>query len=197
MDVQHLQRSHIISIFCVAVLTLIMTIGFWFLCQGSFKPFGDGILIDNGLLAAIPRYELRFEEFSLAQTPQTYRYRFTPLPRVPVDLRLSPQIALDPTSSHCFQDCPAYKALEQTKTRVRITLFKDRKVYFYTQRDRFPGFQRWGWRLSIDNFRHDELSDLDLSQKGKYELKLEVESEQPSSLEMKFQPVLQWGGINY
>ena len=183
------------AIFIISVGLLALTIWFVVLCEGSSRPFGDGTLIDNGLLAAIPRYELRFEEFSLAQTPQTYRYRFPPLPRVPVDLRLSPQIALDPTNRHCFQNCPAYKALESTRTRVKVTLFKDQKVYFYTQRDRFPGFQRWGWGLSIDNFGHDELSDLDLSQKGKYELKLEVESEQPPSQEMKFQPVLQWGGI--
>ena len=183
------------AIFIISVGLLALTIWFMVLCQGSSRPFGDGTLVDNGLLATIPRYELRFEEFSLVQTPQTYRYRFPPLPRVPVNLRLYPQIALAPTSSHCFRDCPAYKALEQTKTRVRVTLSKNQKVHFYTLKEPLTGVRGGVWGLSNNNFSNKELSDLDLSQKGKYELKLEVKSEQPPSLEMKFQPVLQWGGI--
>ncbi len=169
---------------CVGLLALIVWFVF-FLGHRSSKTFGSGILTDNGLFAFSPRYKLRFEEFSLDQPKSVHRYRFRQLPRIPITLRLDHQHASTPPEQ-CTMECAYSEALEQAKTRVKVTLFKNGLVYFYTLKDPLIGI----WTLSTSYFWHDERFNLDLSQKAEYEMKLEVESEQPPSLEIKLQPVL-------
>ena len=188
MNAKRLKRA---STAIAAGLLALGLVWFIFLCRGYSRPEGDGILIDNGLFADYPRYELRFEGFSLTQRQSTHRYQFRNPTPVSLELRLYHQNART-TPSPCIRACPHYQALDRAKTSVRAILYKNRAIIAQTENTPLAD----AWSLSKYNYWDDWDSELVLSkstEKANYELVLEIESAQPLPIEVILQPALVGG----